>query len=42
MARRDTKSLRTMGFSCIVGAAVLTALAIATQVVQASTDVSKD
>jgi hypothetical protein len=42
MARPDTKSLRATAISCIVGAASMTILAIATQVVQVSTDVPKD
>jgi hypothetical protein len=42
MANPKIESLRAAGISCIVGAAVLTALAVVTQVVQVSTDVSKD
>lgn len=42
MANPKIESLRAAGISCIVGAAVLTALAVVTQVVQLSTDVAKD
>ena len=42
MTKAKIESLRAEGITCIVGAAVLTALAVVTQVVQASTDVSKD
>ena len=42
MTKAKIESLRAEGITCIVGAAVLTALAVVTQVVQASTHVSKD
>lgn len=37
----DPRSLRLAGSACLVGAAMMTVLAVATQVVQASTDVPK-
>lgn len=40
MTKAKIESLRAEGITCIVGAAMLTVLAVATQVVQASTDVS--
>lgn len=42
MTKAKIESLRAEGITCIVGAAMLTMLAVGTQVVQASTDVSKD
>ena len=42
MTKAKIESLRATGITCIVGAATLTALAVVTQVVQASTDVSRD
>jgi len=42
MTKTKTERVRMEGISCIVGAAVLTVLAVVTQAVQASTDVSKD